>query len=212
MSPSSLKLNLKSLEQRGMTLILTLLLMLSLTMMASAIIIVINNHADLVSSVTQKPAAIKTADSCVDQAIAWLLLPDGATWAASGVGTIIDIAAPGQPLHGKTSIDDTGRPVEARSDKFKARIKKLACTSVVLTILAEESGGGGGGAGVGFEAGSESSYDADTSISSATYIIKVVAEGIFNTPTLLGGTVIDKANWESGSSRGTVEVVIQYQI
>jgi hypothetical protein len=161
MSPSSLKSNLKSLEQRGMALILTLLLMLSLTMMASAIIIVINNHADLVSSVTQKPAAIETA-----------------------------------------------KAVEARSDKFKARIKKLACTSVVLTILAEESGGG---AGAGFEAGSESSYDADASISSSTYIIKVVAEGIFNAPTLLGGTAIDKANWESGSGRGMVEVVIQYQ-
>jgi hypothetical protein len=191
-----------------MALILTLLLMLSLTMMASAIIIVINNHADLVSSVTQKPAAIETANSCVDQAIDWLLLPAGATWATSGVGATIDISAPGQPLHGKTSIDDTAKAVEARSDKFKARIKKLACTSVVLTILAEESGGG---AGAGFEAGSESSYDADASISSSTYIIKVVAEGIFNAPTLLGGTAIDKANWESGSGRGMVEVVIQYQ-
>ena len=46
-------------SQSGMTLILTMLLMLSLTMMASAIIVVVNNHADLTSSVTQKPIAMK---------------------------------------------------------------------------------------------------------------------------------------------------------
>tara|TARA_B110000503_G_scaffold33779_1_gene54918 strand:- start:185 stop:772 length:588 start_codon:yes stop_codon:yes gene_type:complete len=194
-----------------MTLILTLLLMLSLTMMASAIIIVVNNHADLTSSVTQKPIAMKTADSCVDQAIGWLLTSDGATWAASGVGATKDIAAAGGILYGKSLTDDTARSTDARTDKFKVRTNKSACTSVILTILAEESSEAGGGTGVGSEAGSESSYDADTSTSAATYIIKVVAEGIFNTPTLLGGTVIDKENWESGSSRGTVEVVLQYQ-
>ena len=37
----------------------------------------------------------------------------------------------------------------------------------------------------------------------------------FNTETLLksdGKVEIDKTNWESGSSRGSVEVVLQYQL
>ena len=94
-------------SQSGMTLILTMLLMLSLTMMASAIIVVVNNHSDLTSSVTQKPIAMKSADTCIDQAIVWLLTPTGATWSATGVGTIRDIAASGETLYGKTLTDDT---------------------------------------------------------------------------------------------------------
>jgi Tfp pilus assembly protein PilX len=211
MSPSSLKH--ESLEQRGMTLILTLLLMLSLTMMASAIISVVNNHADLTSSVTQKPIAMKTADSCVDQAVVWLLTPTGAAWATSGIGTTTDLAASGGILYGKSLTDDTAKKASAdtRTDKFKARTTKSTCTSVILTILAEESSEASGGTGVGAEAGTEASYDADAAVSGTNSIIKVVAEGIFNTPTLLGGTVVDKSEWQAGSSRGKVEVVLEYQ-
>ena len=212
MSPSCR--NTKS--QSGMTLILTLLLMLSLTMMASAIIVVVNNHADLTSSVTQKPIAMKSADTCIDQAIVWLLTPTGATWSATGVGTIRDIAASGETLFGKTLTDDTKTgTTDARKDKFKARTGKAKCTSVVLTILAEDTTDAGGGSGVGSEAGSEAAYDADAATTAATYIIKVVAEGIFNTETLLksdGKVEIDNTNWEMGSSRGRVEVVLQYQL
>ena len=93
-------------SQSGMTLILTMLLMLSLTMMASAIIVVVNNHADLTSSVTQKPIAMKSADTCIDQAIVWLLTPTGATWSATGVGTIRDIAASGETLYGISRLYD----------------------------------------------------------------------------------------------------------
>ena len=195
MSPSSLKH--ESLEQRGMTLILTLLLMLSLTMMASAIIIVVNNHADLTSSVTQKP----------------ILTPTGAAWATSGIGTTTDLAASGGILYGKSLTDDTAKKASAdtRTDKFKARTTKSTCTSVILTILAEESSEASGGTGVGAEAGTEASYDADAAVSGTNSIIKVVAEGIFNTPTLLGGTVVDKSEWQAGSSRGKVEVVLEYQ-
>ena len=71
------------------------------------------------------------------------------------------------------------------------------------------------GSGVGSEAGSEAAYDADAATTATTYIIKVVAEGIFNTETFLksdGKVEIDKTNWEYGSSRGSVEVVLQYQL
>tara|TARA_B100000035_G_scaffold309698_1_gene316287 strand:- start:1678 stop:2256 length:579 start_codon:yes stop_codon:yes gene_type:complete len=192
-----------------------MLLMLSLTMMASAIIVVVNNHADLTSSVTQKPIAMKSADTCIDQAIVWLLTPTGAAWSATGVGAIRDIAASGETLYGKTLTDDTKTGTDSRSDKFKARTGKAKCTSVVLTILAEDSTDAGGGTGVGSEAGTEAAYDADAATTAATYIIKVVAEGIFNTETLLksdGKVEIDNTNWEMGSSRGRVEVVLQYQL
>ena len=196
-----------------MTLILTLLLMLSLTMMASAVIRVVNNHADLSASVTQKPMAMKAAETCVDQAIGWLLTPTGTTWTASGVGVTTDIAAEGGILYGKSLTDDTSKAIDTRTDKFKVRTNKSACTSVIITVLAEESSGASGGAsGVGSEAGSEAAYDGDGAAIVVTYIIKVVAEGLFNTPTLLGGTVIDKANWEAGSSRGKVEILLQYTI
>ena len=210
MSPSSHKLN--SLGQRGMTLILTLLLMLSLTMMASAVIMVVNNHADLSASVTQKPLAMKAAETCVDQAIGWLLTPGGTTWAASGVGVTTDIAAEGGILYGKSLTDDTSKVSDTRTDKFKVRTNKSACTSVIITVLAEESSAGEGASGIGSEAGSVAAYDGSGAASAVTYIIKVVAEGIFNTPTLLGGTVIDKTNWEAGSSRGKVEILLQYTI
>ena len=83
------------------------------------------------------------------------------------------------------------------------------------TILAEDTTDAGGSSGVGSEAGSEAAYDADAATTAATYIIKVVAEGIFNTETLLksdGKVEIDNTNWEMGSSRGRVEVVLQYQL
>ena len=63
MYPSFPNKNSISSSQQGMTLILTMLLTLSLTMMASAILIVVNNHSDLTSSVTQKPLAMKSADT-----------------------------------------------------------------------------------------------------------------------------------------------------
>lgn len=215
MSPSFPNKNSNSSSQQGMTLILTMLLTLSLTMMASAILIVVNNHSDLTSSVTQKPLAMKSADTCIDQAIDWLLTTPGATWSATGVGATKDIAASGETLFGKTLTDDTSTPTaDTRNAKFKARTGKAKCTSVVLTILEETSVAGSGGTGVGSEAGSEAAYDADAASDAPAYIIKVVAEGIFNTETLLkstGKVEIDKTNWESGSSRGKVEVVLQYQ-
>lgn len=214
MSPSSRNINVRPNLQHGMTLILTMLLMLSLTMMASAVIIVVNNHSDLSMSVTQKPIAMKSADSCIDQSIAWLLSPAGTTWASSGVDSFTDIAKSGGVLFGKTLTDDTKSSVDSRSDKFKSRTGKAKCTSVVLTIMAEDSADSGGGTGVGSETGSEAAYDADASTTSAVYIIKIVAEGIFNAETITkvdGKVEVDKTNWESGSSRGKVEVVLQYQ-
>ena len=215
MYPSCPKTKTNVSAQHGMTLIMTMLLMLSLTMMASAILIVVNNHSDLTLSVTQKPLAMKSADTCIDQAIVWLLTSPGATWSTSGVGAIKDIAASGETLFGKTLTDDTRLPTDGRSTKFKARTGRAKCTSVVLTVLAEDSTDAAGGSGVGSEAGSEASYDADAATSAPTYIIKVVAEGIFNTETLLksdGKVEIDNTNWEAGSSRGKVEVVLQYQL
>jgi len=53
-------------KQSGMTLILTLLLLLSLLMMASAITYITMSYANLADSVTHKPLAIDAAENCLN--------------------------------------------------------------------------------------------------------------------------------------------------
>jgi len=198
-------------KNKGMVLVLTLILMLTLTMMASAMIITVNTHADLTASVTQKPTAIQVSESCIDQAVKWIQTPDGLAWMALGVGSKIDIAAEGTLLYGKNLMDDTAKlEGDRRSEKFKTRIGKASCTSVVLEVITKESEGASS-SGIGSEVGSDPDYDADSLTSAAKYSIKVIAEGIFNTPTLLGGTLIDEDNWNVGSSKAKIEVIFEYQ-
>lgn len=198
-------------SNRGMVLVLTLVLILTLTMMASAMIITVNNYSDLTASVTNKPSAINIAESCIDQAIVWLQTPDGKTWMALGVGSTIDIASAGNILYGKNLIDDTiFSGGEIRSDTFKSRISKASCTTVTLEVLKKISTSSSS-SGVGTEVGTVDSYDSDSASSSPKYSVKITAEGIFNTPTLFGGTIIDEENWATGSSKSKVEIILEYQ-
>ena len=213
-------------SQSGMTLVITLLLMLTLTLMASAITFVVNNHSDLTSSVTQKPLAIDSADTCVDLAVKWVQTPAGKAWIAAtevagateateyyGTGASQDLAAVGKPLYAtKSLIIDTAKSSgDTRTMKFKARMTKASCTSVQMTVVKKTSSAAGA-TGVGAEAGTEAAYDSTASSSSATYTIVVVSEGIFNTPTNADGTLIDKTKWTQNSSSAKIEVVLTYQL
>jgi len=207
-----------------MTLVITLLLMLTLTLMASAITFVVSSHSDLTSSVTQKPLAMDSADTCADQAVKWMQTGDGNAWLAAtevvgataendfyGVGADRDLAAAGGPLFSTKSLAaDTTRTGDTRAYKFIARIAQATCTSVQMTVVKKTSSAAGA-TGVGAEAGTDALYDSTASSSSATYTVLIVSEGIFNVPTSDDGT-IDKSQWTQNSSKARIEVVLTYQL
>jgi len=213
-------------SQSGMTLVITLLLMLTLTLMASAITFVVNNHSDLTSSVTQKPLAMDSADTCVDLAVKWVQTSAGNTWIAAtevtgateatnfyGTGATQDLAAVGNPLYtSKSLVTDTAKSSgDTRNLKFRTRMTKASCTSVEMTVVKKTSSAADA-TGVGSEAGTDAAYDSTASSSSATYTIVIVSEGIFNTPTNADGTEIDQTRWTQNSSKGRIEVVLTYQL
>jgi Tfp pilus assembly protein PilX len=66
MSPYCNKEIIKHHKEAGMTLVVTLLLMLTLTVMASAVLFVVNNHADMTNTVTNKPIAIDSSNACIE--------------------------------------------------------------------------------------------------------------------------------------------------
>jgi Tfp pilus assembly protein PilX len=212
-------------NQGGMTLVITLLLILTLTIMASAVTFVVNSHADLAGAVTHKPLSIESADACIEQAIAWVQTAEGKTWLAGtpvteidaagyGVGAVKNIAISGASLHGKTLKDDTAKAAgDSRSEKFKSRIDKAACTSVQLTVI-KKIGGVLPSSGVGGEIGSDA-YGSEevtpTETAAAKYEILAVAKGIFNVATNADGTEIDKDKWAINSSQSNIEVLFSYQ-
>lgn len=212
-------------SQSGMTLVITLLLMLALTLMASAITLVVNSHSDLTSSVTQKPLAMDAADTCVDLAVEWIQTPAGKTWLGAtevagatedndyyGIGANQDLAAVGQPLNKRTLVADTAKSTgDTRSDKFKNRATKATCTSVQVTVVKKTSAEAGE-TGVGAEAGTDADYDSVASSISSTYTIEIVSEGIFDTITNADGTAIDQTQWTQNSSNARIEVVLTYQL
>jgi Tfp pilus assembly protein PilX len=210
--------------QSGMTLVITLLLMLTLTLMASAITFVVNSHSDLTSSVTQKPLAMDSADTCVDQAVEWMQTAGGRTWLDAtdvvgataendfyGIGSDQDLAAPGGPLFASKSLSaDTARVGDTRADKFIARIQQARCTSVQMTVV-KKTTATAGETGVGTEAGTDALYDSVGESSSSTYTILIVSEGIFNVATSADGS-IDQSQWTQNSSNARIEVVLTYQL
>lgn len=213
-------------SQTGMTLVITLLLMLTLTLMASAITFVVNNHSDLTSSVTQKPLAMDSADTCIDLAVEWVQTPTGQAWLAAtevagatdatdyyGIGANQDLAGVGKPLYtSKALVLDTKKSSGAeRGVKFKDRVTRATCTSVQMTVVKRTSSAAGA-TGVGAEAGTEAAYDSTGSTTSSTYTILIVSEGIFNTSTNADGTAIDRTKWTQNSSSAKVEVVLTYQL
>jgi hypothetical protein len=60
----------------------------------------------------------------------------------------------------------------------------------------------------GSEVGTETTYN-PTKYDSSTYIIKIIAQGIFNVPTNSEGTTIVLDDWNSSSGLATVEVIAE---
>jgi Tfp pilus assembly protein PilX len=236
MSPYYNKKIIKHHKEAGMTLVVTLLLMLTLTVMASAVLFVVNNHADMTNTVTNKPIAINSADACIEEAIAWAQTTEGKAWlagiavtaidATTGYGTsdVKDIATTDGILYGKTMKTHTKKKTsETRSAAFQNRLDKSSCTSVKMTVIKKTSDESEGSSvsGVGGEIGSEAEYgdEAVAVVIPYKYEILVVAEGIFNVKTLSGGTEIaitgvgrddPASNW-SNSNISKVEVMFSYQ-
>ena len=235
MSPYYNKKIIKHHKEAGMTLVVTLLLMLTLTVMASAVLFVVNNHADMTNTVTNKPIAINSADACIEEAIAWAQTTEGKAWlagiavtaidATTGYGTsdVKDIATTDGILYGKTMKTHTKKKTsETRSAAFQNRLDKSSCTSVMMTVIKKTSDESEGSSvsGVGGEIGSEAEYgdEAVAVVIPYKYEILVVAEGIFNVATLSGGTEIDKSidpkdrkpNF-ANSNISKVEVLFSYQ-
>ena len=236
MSPYYNKKIIKHHKEAGMTLVVTLLLMLTLTVMASAVLFVVNNHADTANVVTNKPIAINSADACIEEAIAWAQTTEGNAWlagiavtaidASTGYGTsdVKDIAATDGILFGKTMKSHTKmKASETRPAAFQNRLDKSSCTSVKMTVIKKTADSEATvAAGVGSEIGSSADYmvsEIATVIAPYKYEILVVAEGIFNVTTTDGGTVIDKSTDFRGdpnsdwaySNISRVEVLFSYQ-
>ena len=235
MSPYYNKKIIKHHKEAGMTLVVTLLLMLTLTVMASAVLFVVNNHADMTNTVTNKPIAIDSSNACIEEAIAWVQTTDGKAWLAGtevtaidavtsyGIGAVKDIAATAGILYGKTLKSHTKKKSgETRTISFQNRLDKSSCTSVNMTVVKKTSDESEGSSvsGVGGEIGSEAEYgdEAVAVVIPYKYEILVVAEGIFNVATLSGGTEIDKSidpkdrkpNF-ANSNISKVEVLFSYQ-
>ena len=237
MSPCCNKEIIKHHKEAGMTLVVTLLLMLTLTVMASAVLFVVNNHADMTNTVTNKPIAIDSSNACIEEAIAWVQTTDGKAWLAGtevtaidavtsyGIGAVKDIAATAGILYGKTLKSHTKKKSgETRTIFFQNRLDKSSCTSVTLTVIKKIAGESVAASSSGGEIGSVAGYDSaagsdEVEVILNKYEILVVAEGIFNMATLSGGTEISKttdargdpaSNW-SNSNVSKIEVLFSYQ-
>jgi len=234
MSPYSNKKSINHNPEAGMTLVITLLLVLTLTVMASAVTFVVNNHSDMTNAVTNKPVAIESADACIEEAIAWVQTSVGHVWLEGtevtgvdalgyGKAKIKDIAASDGSLYGKNlKLYTEKKSGETRSAYFQKRLEKASCTSVNMTVIKKTpTGSTPASVAIGGEIGSLAGYEsvaAPADNISYKYEILVVSEGIFNVATLAGGTEIDKTtdvsgafkNW-SNSSESKVEVLFTYQ-
>jgi len=240
MSPYCNKEIINHHKEAGMTLVVTLLLMLTLTVMASAVLFVVNKHADMTTAITNKPIAIDSSNACIEEAIAWVQTADGRAWLAGkevtaidgstgyGTGAVKDIAGPAEILYGKTLKSHTKKKSgETRTITFQNRLDKASCVSVTLTVIKKIAGESVATSSSGGEIGSLSGYESAVAppeeVILNKYEILVVAEGIFNVAIIPGGDhtymEIDKIrdvrgdpteNW-ANSSTSNIEVLFSYQ-
>ena len=240
MSPYCNKEIINHHKEAGMTLVVTLLLMLTLTVMASAVLFVVNKHADMTTAITTKPIAIDSSNACIEEAIAWVQTADGREWLAGkavtaidgstgyGTGAVKDIAGTGGILYGKTLKSHTKKKSgETRAITFQNRLDKASCVSVTLTVIKKIAGESVATTPSGGEIGSLSGYESAVAppeeVILNKYEILIVAEGVFNVATIIGGTAdfmeIDKTkdvrgdpskNW-ANSSISNIEVLFSYQ-
>lgn len=191
-------------SQSGMTLIISLLLLLSLLMMASAITYITMSYANLADSVTHKPLAIDAAETCSDKGFEWLSItssfPSGGKDWVNGTGAATDLASSGMPLYGYNIITDTipQGMGESRSSPLLNVAGRTRCNSVVIEKLAPIS------LGTGSEIGT-SDYSR-----SQTTIIKITASGLFDVPLKVDGVSIDNASWRPSSSQAKIEIIAEF--
>ena len=183
--------------ESGMTLVITLFLLLSLLMMASGITFVANNFANLSDGVTNKSFAIDGAETCIDKAFEWLSTDNGKTWLATGSDK--DIASKGEDLFQYTVLTDTTNASDSRINALKNYAGKTLCKSILLTKLETTANSSGS------EIGTSQTYD--TAISA--YIIRARATGLFNVPLKIDNS-IDSSNWRGNSSIADVEIISSF--
>ena len=196
-----MKTNHKNNNQDGMALVITLILLLTLTILASSIFMTVNRYAETIDNISYRPQAMEAANSCIDQALDWLATSDGASWLNGD--TPIDLAAEGNLLNKKTVLEDTTMEGVTRGDMFSAMLEKSSCTKVVLTKVSSESARGERDGG---EIGSETSYGSSV----LKYALKIEARGVFNVPLNSSGTAIKLDNWNSTSNVVDIEVHVGY--
>ena len=189
-------------SQDGMALVITLILILTLTILASSVFMTVNRYTETVDNISYRPQAMEAANSCIDQAMDWLATSDGESWISGD--TPIDLAAASNALNKKTVLGDTAREGVARDPMFSSVLEKSSCTKVLITkVSSETSSGTSSRAGVGGEIGSETSYSSTTSSKS---IFRIEARGVFNVPLNSAGTAIKLDNWNTTSNIVDIEV------
>ena len=196
-----MKTDHKNNNQDGMALVITLILLLTLTILASSIFMTVNRYAETIDNISYRPQAMEAANSCIDQALDWLATSDGASWLNGD--TPIDLAAEGNLLNKKTVLEDTTMEGVTRGGMFSAMLEKSSCTKVVLTKVSSESARGERDGG---EIGSETSYGSSV----LKYALKIEARGVFNVPLNSSGTAIKLDNWNSTSNIVDIEVHVGY--
>ena len=196
-----MKTNHKNNNQDGMALVITLILLLTLTILASSIFMSVNRYAETIDNISYRPQAMEAANSCIDQALDWLATSDGASWLNGD--TPIDLAAEGNLLNKKTVLEDTTMEGVTRGAMFSRVLEKSSCTKVVLTKVSSESARGERDGG---EIGSETSYGSSV----LKYALKIEARGVFNVPLNSSGTAIKLDNWNSTSNIVDIEVHVGY--
>ena len=189
-----MKTNYKNNNQDGMALVITLILLLTLTILASSVFMSVNRYAETIDNISYRPMALEAANSCIDQALDWVATPEGEIWRNGGVP--IDLAAVGNILNKKTVFTDTSQGT-SREKMFESMLGKSSCTKVLITKVSE-----GVIRGEGAEIGSQSTYGA----SALKYVLRIEARGVFNVPLNATGTAIRLDNWNSASN--VVDIVV----
>ena len=185
-------------SQDGMALVITLILILTLTILASSVFMTVNRYTETVDNISYRPQAMEAANSCVDQAMDWLSTPDGESWMSGD--TPIDLAAASNALNKKTVLGDTAREGVTRDPMFSSVLEKSSCTKVLITKVSSEASSG---AVVGGEIGSKTSYSSSAASKS---FFRIEVRGVFNVPLNSTGTAIKLDNWNTTSNIVDIEV------
>ena len=188
-------------SQSGITMVVSLIMLLVITVMGLGIAYVAIVQSDMVAAVVNKPVSIEAADTCFDHALEWLSKPDGQLW-INGEGATLDLVANGGPL-GKTNnvLLDTV-PVGKSDDRTSEFIKKVGSAGYTSCTVKKVSSSTNGS--TGNEIGTSNGYGA----SSFVYVISITAQGEYNVQLVNG--VVDSFSWNSASSRSIVEAFVQY--